>query len=614
MKGKNKWALKQKLVAFFILVSVLPLVAGGLWTTVAVRDHLMENVENQNSLMVHKLSEQVEGLVMNRVNLAKTLANLPQAVKMDPAQLKPMLKSIKEKNQDIDAIGVINTSGMQIARSDDNKLLDLKDRSYFKEIMAGGEQSVSEVLISKTNQKPICVVSAPIKENGSIKGVIHISMTLDSLGKLISETKAGSGYSYIVDEKGRVVAHPDTQFIAEQKDLSSLPPVQEGVSGKTGTVQFPDEGIQWLAGYSRTPFLKWVVVTQQPLAEALSGANNMVRNTLVVLFLGALFAAFMGIILGNRVAKPVTELNSEVLTIAGGDLTRTVRIKSNDEIGQLAESVNRMRDNLREIVVQLVDTGHKLAGSSEQLAAQAQQTSAGAAETAATVEEIASTVEQVSNDARDVAMVSGEAAREAQKGSSGVDMLMERMNSITSSAGEASQTIGSLSDTLNRVNQIVDLITSIADQTNLLALNAAIEAARAGEQGRGFAVVAEEVRKLAEQSSHAAKEISQMIAEVQSGSEKAVAAMTVGENQVREGAAVVEEVGRNFRIIIDSVEGLADKIQCLASSAEQVSGGIQNVAGTTEEQTAAMEEVAAATSQLAQISSDLNSLANRFKV
>ncbi|MFZ5652166.1 MAG: methyl-accepting chemotaxis protein, partial [Bacillota bacterium] len=455
MKAKQKQALKQKLVAFFILVSVLPLVAGGIWTTVAVRSHLMENVTEENNLVVHQLSDQVEGLILNRVNLAQTLANLPQVVKMDAAQLKPMLKSIKEKNSDIDAIGVLNTSGMQIARSDDNKLLDLKDRSYFKDIMAGKEQAVSEVLISKTNQKPICVVSAPIKENGSVRGVIHISMTLDSLGKLIGETKAGTGYSYIVDEKGRVVAHPDTQFIAEQKDLSTLPPVREGVAGKTGTVQFSDESKQWLAGYSRTPFLQWVVVTQRPQSEAMAGANNMVRDTLVVLFMGALFAALMGIILGNRVAKPIAELNSEVLTIAGGDLTRQVNIKSNDEIGQLAESVNRMRDSLREIVAQLVDTGLKLAGSSQQLAAQAEETSAGASETAAAVGQIASTVERVSNDVTEVALLSGEAAREAQKGSSGVDMLMERMKSITTSSEEVAQTISSLSGTLNRVNQIV---------------------------------------------------------------------------------------------------------------------------------------------------------------
>lgn len=613
--GKIGFGLKFKLIAFFMLVAILPLLVGGAWTLIGVRKHLVQNVQAEGNLVADQLSDEVDQLIKERVSFVQTLAYMPQVIKMDPAELGPLLKSIKEKNADIDAVGVLNATGNQIARSDDTKLLDLHDRSYFMDVAAGQESVVSEVLISKSNQKPITVVAAPIKENGKIKGVIHLSMTLNSLGELIKVTKVGNtGYSFIVDSNGKVVSHPNQQYIVEQKDLAELPPVREGLAGKTGSIEFSTEGKTWLASYTRTPFLNWAVVTQQTREEATAGVNDLIWNTIIVLFLGAVFALLIGIFLANRVTRPVIFLKEGVLAMAGGDLTRAVDVASHDEIGELAESITKMRDNLRNMVKQLVDTGRQLSDSAGQLSTQALQTSAGASEAASSVGEIASTVEQVSKNLLEVSSVSGEAASEAQSGARSVEKLTGQMSAISTTSDEATHVIGSLSNTLSHVHQIVDMITNIADQTNLLALNAAIEAARAGEQGRGFAVVAEEVRKLAEQSANAARDINKMIGQVQEESAKAVTAMTAGNNQVREGATVVVEVGKIFKGIIDAVGGLAEQVQGVAAAAQQVSAGVENIAATTEEQTAAMEEVAAATEQLSMMSVNLNELASKFKL
>ncbi|MFZ5649410.1 MAG: methyl-accepting chemotaxis protein [Bacillota bacterium] len=367
-----------------------------------------------------------------------------------------------------------------------------------------------------------------------------------------------------------------------------------------------------------TEINKYIELMEKSLHEEivliLNIEKSIQRTSIVLLFTGIL----LGIAIAYSIARPIKKaldlVGEKSALYAEGDFRESIEVKSSDELGRMAAALNKMRDSFADVVEKLKYSSGQLSESSRDLAAQAQQSSAGAMEVAATVGEIAASVEEVSNNARDVAAFSGEAARQAGLGARGVERITGQMEVIAAASDEASRVIDSLSDTLNRVNQIVDLITNIADQTNLLALNAAIEAARAGEQGRGFAVVAEEVRKLAEQSASAAKDINQLIAAVRVESGKAVEAMGNGNRQVKEGAAVVREVGESFKGIMVSIDNLAKQIQNVASAASQISGGVQNVAGTTEEQTAAMEEVSAATNHLAGMAGDLNQLVARFKI
>lgn len=349
--------------------------------------------------------------------------------------------------------------------------------------------------------------------------------------------------------------------------------------------------------------------------ENTATAEASVAAMLVLLAVCIALGVGFGLFITRIVGRPVAEIEAVAARIAGGDLTvDDIQVKSRDELGNLGNTINRMKASLKEVITRLVVSARQIAESSAQVNAQAQQTSAGATETASTIGEIAGTVEQVSSNGQKVADQARNASAMATEGKKGIERVTGQMASITGATNEVSGVISDLAHKSKEITQIVDVITNIADQTNLLALNAAIEAARAGEQGRGFAVVAEEVRKLAEQSGSAAGEIRALISAIQDTSAKAVTAMDAGARDVAAGTAIVAEAGEGFGNIIASVESLSVQMQDVAAAAEQMSSAVQNVAAGAEEQTAAMEEVSAAVETLSGLAEELKGLADKFKI
>ncbi|HBV99141.1 MAG: hypothetical protein JL50_07230 [Peptococcaceae bacterium BICA1-7] len=347
-------------------------------------------------------------------------------------------------------------------------------------------------------------------------------------------------------------------------------------------------------------------------------AKNSYAKALIMILATGGAAVLLGLLTAFFIARsitgPVASLVNVANVAASGDLTSDIEVKSGDEIGKLATAFKTMVGEMRGLVREIMEKSSALSASSQQLNSSAQQTSAGASENAATMTEIASTVEQVTANVQSISQASEVTKGHANEGSGGLVTINSQMQAIAGTAKEASVAIDGLNTKTQEINQIVDLITSIADQTNLLALNAAIEAARAGEQGRGFAVVAEEVRKLAEQSANATKEISGLVSAIQTESQKAVNNMADGGREVEGGTRVVQEVGQNFQNIISAVQDLSTQIQEVASATEEMSAGVQNVAASTEEQTAAMEEVSASADSLSRLAEEMNLLVGRFKV
>ncbi len=356
------------------------------------------------------------------------------------------------------------------------------------------------------------------------------------------------------------------------------------------------------------------------------------RNLAIAAVIFAMIAAIgMGLILSNIIANPLLHGAELAEAIADGDLTQKINestLARNDEIGQLMKSLDKMRLNLSNFLRSVNTSSSKLASASEELSATAEQMSKGmqmqtsqTSQIASAMEEMSATVLEVAKNSQVVASSAKEATITADQGGEVVAKTVEGMERIAATVQESARTIGELGKSSDQIGEIVAVIDDIADQTNLLALNAAIEAARAGEQGRGFAVVADEVRKLAERTTKATKEIAVMIKNIQRETSNAVAAMESGTKEVSEGVSLANQAGDSLRTIVDSIQKVNDMIVQIAtaaeeqsSAAEEISSSIESIAAVTKETSAGSQQSSAASQDLSKMATELQRMVEQFKV
>jgi methyl-accepting chemotaxis protein len=240
---------------------------------------------------------------------------------------------------------------------------------------------------------------------------------------------------------------------------------------------------------------------------------------------------------------------------------------------------------------------------------------------ATAMQEMSSTVQQISDNSQQASEASRNAAEAARNGGKVVEETLATMRGIAHSTTKVAATITELGKNSQQIGHIVSVIDDIADQTNLLALNAAIEAARAGEQGRGFAVVADEVRKLAERTTKATKEIASMIESIQKETRNAVQAMELGNKEVQVGVEKTSASGEALREIIKLAENVGDMIATIATAATeqsattgQINANVSQISGSIQASSSAAEQTAKACTDLSSLAFDLQNLVNQFQL
>jgi len=330
----------------------------------------------------------------------------------------------------------------------------------------------------------------------------------------------------------------------------------------------------------------------------------------------------------DSIHTPLAESSCILEKMAEGDFTDRMKGTYKGDFKLLQKSINDVTSSMNDAIVSITNSiyatssaGNQISSSTEEMAAGAQEQSVQTKEVTASVDEMAKTILETTKSASTAADNARTAGKIAENGGKAVTNTIEGMNRIADVVKTSAKTVQQLGKNSEQIGEIIQVINDIADQTNLLALNAAIEAARAGEQGRGFAVVADEVRKLAERTSKATKEIAGMITQIQKDTEEAVTSMAKGTDEVETGKILAGQAGESLKEIISASSRLLDDVTQVATASEQQSAtaeeitrSIEAINNVTNESAAGIQQVARAAEDLNRLTANLQSLFTRFKV
>ncbi len=330
----------------------------------------------------------------------------------------------------------------------------------------------------------------------------------------------------------------------------------------------------------------------------------------------------------NEIVMIVRSGYSAMEKFTSGDLTARVEgdYKGNykryqDHINNLGESMGNLVWEVSDAIASTASASEEITASTAEIANGSHELSQQTTEVASAVEEMTKTILETTKNIIHATNVSKGYGNIATEGGKAVNETIQGMNRIYEVVRKSSDTVQQLGKSSEQIGEIIQVIDDIADQTNLLALNAAIEAARAGEQGRGFAVVADEVRKLAERTTKATKEIATMIKQIQKDTEGAVVSMEEGTKEVEKGKQLADKAGESLKQIISGASEVVDIITQVAAASEeqsaaseQISKNIEMISNVTQQSTSGVQHIAKASEDLNRLTSNLEQLVSKFKI
>ncbi|EKO3993375.1 methyl-accepting chemotaxis protein [Vibrio fluvialis] len=502
---------------------------------------------------------------------------------------------------------------------------DPRERGWYKEAKAAGKPTTTEPYVSVTMQTLVVTLTEPVRVNGQFIGVAASNLALN---KLIEDVLAievpGKGYAILVNQKGKIVAHPNkdlilkpTQDIASGLSIAAL----QGAANDHHLLPMSIDAKDKLLMAQSIDNTDWMLVMVMDKAVLEQPLNQMLMTQTLI---GLVILLVMALATSWFVARQLNELSNIAAALGDiaegdGDLTRRLTVKSDDEVGMLADKFNKFVDrlhvmvkNVRDVSVALNEGANHAARAAGQRSERIRTQQDEITMVATAVTEMASATAEIAGNADNTAK---NANQSVELGAQGYQQMQQSKHSIDQLAQEltgAVNIIGELEEHANEISTILSTIRAIAEQTNLLALNAAIEAARAGEQGRGFAVVADEVRVLSQRTHASTEEIQTKIAGLQKVTSNAVSVMTESHKLVETSVSDVNQTGESLQAISEAIQLISDMATQIASAAEEQSLVTADINGNTESVREVSDALASDAQDAVQQAKELHNLAQEL--
>ncbi|OES45075.1 methyl-accepting chemotaxis protein [Domibacillus iocasae] len=649
------------MISLLIAISMMSISAFGY---VKAKEFLYEKFQEQAYNQLESVKANINIWTEGKQETMQYIAEADALKADDTTKAAALGTRLAERMENPDAFGFMDAEGFLHLG---DAQIPVSDYEHFIGGRKGETNAYNPVPSASpgVNEAPIVLASSPVyDDNGEIVGVASGGYPIETLINIISSVTLGeSGYVTVFTNDGTIVAGQNKEDTLNKKiadyqneDLNQV--VKESMNGKTGVVETNFNGEDNLIFYSKADEVDWGVMISVPVSEAFADANSLLNYFIIITIIFIVGSALISYLLNNRSLKPITDINNKIAELANeeGDLTQRLRIKRKDEIGQLAGNVNALLDSLQVLIKGILQKGEVVSKSTSDLSESAEEIvqlsngvtqnvqSAAALSTEqekgntknlASITEITEMVDEMKDHSSVVSEKTKSAYQEVEAVNQEIQTLIEQMSSIQASIRNSADTVKKLGSRSSEIGNIVDLITGITEQTNLLALNASIEAARAGEHGRGFAVVAEEVRKLAEQSSLSARQISELVGKILTETSNAVTGIEAGTSQFGTGMETLKTVNEKLQNVYRSTAESSDEALSIFKEMDNLllnvrsvelvisdnsrksaesSAYILEVASSSEDQLLSIQDITESIEKTAQFAEELKDLLNRFKI
>ena len=346
-KKKSGLGLTAKVILLMLLVSLVP---GAIYFAISFKntnDRILKDTTRFGGQITSALADEVNEWIDKNVRVLKAVAQMPGIQSMNRFEQEILLKTVQKEYPWMYLVFTTDIYGMNVARDDGKDLKDYSDRQYVQDITSGKDLTWQN-LIGKTSKKPALVIAVPIQKNDQTIGVLAAAMTRDAISKRIANWRQGNtGFAFLVDQDGKVVAHQVPAFVQKQKDLSKHPLVQAAKGNQEGLLQFKDVDGQNAIGFAKATQLGWTLAIQQGKDEAFVILKDAQKFAFILMGATFVIVILIAYLASRAIVTPIRSLTDAANRISVGELGVEIKNKSKDEIGDLAEAITRMQDSIR---------------------------------------------------------------------------------------------------------------------------------------------------------------------------------------------------------------------------------------------------------------------------